>query len=216
MPVVGAFRDYTYDVHDLDLSRLIPARAQVNRVWYVQRKDFRDAILIEWTDPTKRFAHGLGKLGPRPFRWGLRLWTSTPTYGPAPAGRPRRLYDGSRWRAVDIPVVKRMGTAGPNMSRIAFADVTSDGVPDLLFEQAPGTNHGCGPHQIFATSRSGVTTRTFSSYMCETMLQSDHGLLALDMPYYIRNDAMCCPSFRESLLLRWNGSRYVTASLRIR
>ena len=93
--------------------------------------------------------------------------------------------------------------------------MTGDGRADLLFEQDPGTNHGCGPHQVFATSPNGLTTRVFSAYLCETPLGGDHGLLALDMPYYLRNNAMCCPSLFEYLRLRWNGRRYVRTSLRI-
>jgi hypothetical protein len=207
LPVVGRFLDYTYDVHELDLSRLIPRRARLSRVWYVQRKDFRDSILVEWTERNKRFSHGYQT--PRPFRWGLRLWTSVPTFGSA-----RHLYNGSRWRAVDVPIV-RWAPPAPNMVRIAFTDVTGDGRPDLLFEQDPMTNHGCGPHQVFATSATGVTTRVFSSYLCETTLRGEHGLLALDMPYYLRSNAVCCPSLHEHLRLGWNGTRYVTVSLRI-
>ena len=155
LSVVRTFRDYTYDVHDLDLSYLIPPRARLSRVWYLQRKDFRDTVLVEWTERNKHFTHG--HMTPRPFRWGLRLWTSVPTFGSA-----RHLYDGSRWRAVNVPIV-RWAPPAPNMVRIAFADVTGDGHPDLLFEQDPITNHGCGPHQVFATSATGVITRVFSS-----------------------------------------------------
>lgn len=207
LPVVRTFRDYTYDVHDLDLSRLIPSKARLSRVWYVQRKDFLDTILVEWTEPNRHFTHG--RLTPRPFRWGLRLWTATPKYGSA-----RHLYDGSRWRAVNIPIV-RWAPPASNMVYISFADVTADGRPDLLFEQDPMTNHGCGPHQIFATSPSGVTTRVFSSYLCETPLRGAGGLLALDMPYYLRNDAMCCPAMYEHLRLRWDGRRYIRDAVRI-
>jgi hypothetical protein len=75
------------------------------------------------------------------------------------------------------------------------------------------TNHGCGPHQIFATSARGVSTRVFSSYLCETILHGDDGLLALDLPYGVGMDAVCCPSFEEHLRLRWSGNRYVTDSV---
>ena len=123
-------------------------------------------------------------------------------------------FTGSRWHAVRIPVI-RWAPPAPQDVRIALADATGDGRPDLLFEQDPLTNHGCGPHQVFATSRRGVTTRVFSSYLCETELGGDRGLLALDRPYYLRNNAMCCPAFVEHLRLRWDGRRYVRASVHI-
>ncbi len=195
LPVVGTLQN-TPDAHDFDLSQLIPPGSQINRVWYAPARTHRERVLVEWTDPDRyvRWGH----LGQRIARWGLTLWSST----------------GSRWQAVRIPVVEFPGPS-PADIYVAFADVTGDGRADLLFEQDPGTNHGCGPHQVFATSPNGLTTRVFSAYLCETPLRADHGLLVLDMGDYIRNDAVCCPSFREDLRLRWDGRRFVQDSVRV-
>src|SRR5262249_29381844 len=146
------------------------------------------------------FRHG--HMSPRPFRWGLMLWSFTG------AGIT------ARWQAVEIPVIQ-WAPPDPQMLQIGFADVTGDGRADLLFEQDPITNHGCGPHRVFSTSPRGVTTLVFSSYLCETPLRSDRGLLTLDMPDYIRGDAMCCASFREKLRLRWDGRRFVQDSVHV-
>jgi hypothetical protein len=195
LPVARTLRG-DYEAHDFDLSQLIPRGSRINRVWYAPARGYHRQVLVEWTDPHTyvRWGH----LGQRIARWGLTLWSST----------------GSRWQAVRIPAIEFPGP-GPADIHIAFADVTGDGRADLLFEQDPGTNHGCGPHQVFATSPHGVTTRVFSSYLCETPLGGDHGLLALDMPNYIRNDAMCCASFREDLRLRWDGRRFVQDSVHV-
>ena len=196
LPVVRRLRGDD-DPHAFDLSRLVPRRSRVEQVWFAPSRKLHRQLLVEWTERHKHFRRG--HMYPEPFRWGLVLWTET---------------SAVRWQAVNIPIV-RWGPPASNMLRIAFADVTGDARPDLLFEQDPITNHGCGPHQIFATSAGGAVTRVFSSYLCETILRGDRGLLALDMPYYLRNNAMCCPSLFEHLRLRWNGRRYVRTSLRI-
>lgn len=185
------------DPHGFDLSQLIPRGSRVNQVWYPSTQRNHQQILVEWTDPHRYVVWGA--LHNRTPRWGLRLWTET---------------NSTRWYAVDLPVVE---WAGPSVSKvdIRFADVTGDGRPDVLFEQDPGTNHGCGPHQIFATPARGVTTRVFSSYLCETSVSGDHGLLALRLAYYAGNDPACCASYSESLHLRWDGRRFVRASVRI-
>jgi hypothetical protein len=185
----------TDDPHFFSLSRLVPRGSRVEQVWYVPSRKLHRQVLVEWTERHRHFPYG--HMSPRPFRWGLKLWTET---------------SATRWHAVNIPII-RWAPPDPVDIRITFADVTGDGRPDLLFEQDPMTNHGCGPHQIFATSARGVTTRVFSSYLCETILHGDHGLLALDLPYGVGMDAVCCPSFEEHLRLRWSGNRYVTDSV---
>lgn len=185
----------TDDPHFFSLSRLIPRGSRVEQVWYAPARRLHRQVLVEWTQRHRHFRHG--HMSPEPFWWGLTLWTETSDF---------------RWQAVNIPIVRWAPPASQDL-RITFADVTGDRRPDLLFEQDPMTNHGCGPHQIFATSSRGFTTRIFSSYLCETILRGDHGLLALDLPYSVGMDSVCCPSFIEHLHLRWNGSRYVRDSV---
>jgi hypothetical protein len=190
LPIAGALRGDS-DAHDLDLSQLAPPGSRINGVWYAPAKGGHQRVLVRWT---YRHRYALWGKFVREPRWGMTLWSFT----------------GSRWQAARIPVVQ-----GPADIRVVFADVTGDRRADLLFEQAPGTNHGCGPHEIFATSPHGVTTQAFSSYMCETTLRADHGLLALDLPYYVHNDSMCCWSYTEHLRLRWDGRKFVRESVRM-
>ena len=97
--------------------------------------------------------------------------------------------------------------------RVAVGDVTNDRHPDVLVEQYPHTNHGCGPHEVVATLRNGRTVRAFrDATLCETTLYGVDGLLALDLPVYDRNDGVCCWSKVRKLRLRWQRDHYVVAS----
>jgi hypothetical protein len=137
-------------------------------------------------------------------QWGLTLWTQTP---PTPAD-----YQAP-WKGVAIPLAK-LAPGAPNM-RVALADVTSDGHPDVLVEQYPHTNHGCGPHEVVATLADGRSWRIFRTELCETTLRGNSGLLALDLPYYVDGDSVCCWSKVEKVRLRWNAHRFVKAYDRI-
>jgi hypothetical protein len=46
-------------------------------------------------------------------------------------------------------------------------------------------------------------------------LRGSRGLLALDLPYYVDGDSVCCWSKVEKVRLRWNGHRFVRAYDRI-
>jgi hypothetical protein len=66
--------------------------------------------------------------------------------------------------------------------RVAVADIIHDRHPDVLVEQYPHTNHGCGPHEVVATLAGGRTVQTFrDATLCETTLRGVDGLLALDL-----------------------------------
>jgi hypothetical protein len=101
----------------------------------------------------------------------------------------------------------RYPPGAPSLS-VRFADVTGDGDPDVVVEQDPGTNHGCGPHEVVATLARRQLFRVFRAELCETTLHGDRGRLALDLPYYEPGDSMCCWSKVERRRLRWTGRRY--------
>jgi hypothetical protein len=188
--------------HDFDLSLLVPNRSRLRQVWFIHGGQARDQVLVEWVRGKTISLYGSDFSDA--VRWGLTLWTQTP---PTPAD-----YQAP-WKGVAIPLL-RLAPGAPNM-RVALADVTSDGHPDVLVEQYPHTNHGCGPHQVIATLSDRRSWRIFRADLCETTLRGSRGLLALDRPYHIAGDSVCCPSKIEKVRLRWNGRRFVTASDRI-
>ena len=190
------------DPHQFDLSLLIPRRARLRQVWFVHGGRQPDQVLVEWvrSGAASIYSDAL----PDTMAWGLTLWTQTPL-------RPANFQ--APWKGVAIPVLKV--SPGAPFLRVTLADVTSDSHPDVLVEQYPHTNHGCGPHRVFATLARGETWRVFKSWLCETTLRGTGGLLALDLPRYERGDSVCCWSKVEKLRLRWDGRRYVKASDRI-
>lgn len=200
LPVVFRTRGPN-DPHDFDLSYLIPHGSRLRQIWFIHGGRLPDQVLVEWIRSTRTSLYDMDL--PDDVPWGLTLWTQT----------PRKLDYQAPWQGVAVHLLKV--SPGAPLLRIAIADVTSDGHPDVLVEQYPHTNHGCGPHQVLATMRNGSTWRTFQLWMCETYLRGAKGLLALDLPYYLRGDSVCCWSKVEKLRLRWNGRIYVTASDRI-
>ena len=198
LPVIAKTRGPN-DPHEFDLSLLIPRGTRLRQAWFLHGGRQPDQVLVEWV--RSRIVSLYEAEFPATTRWGLTLWTQT----------PRRPFNyQAPWKGVPIPLLKWV--PGAPGTRIALADVTSDGHPDVFVEQYPGTNHGCGPHQVVATLAGGTTWRIFRAYLCETTLRGSKGLLAVDLPYYLRGDSVCCWSKVEKLRLRWNGKRYATAS----
>jgi hypothetical protein len=198
LPVVASTRGPN-DPHDFDLLLLIPHGTRLRQVWFIHGGRKPDQVLVEWV--RSRIASLYSMDFPENVPWGLTLWTQTPH-------KPNEFQ--APWKGVAIPLLK--SPPGAPEIRVAFADVTSDRHPDVLVEQYPGTNHGCGPHQVVATLSRGKTWRIFRSSLCESTLRGSKGLLALDMPYYLPGDSVCCWSKVEKLRLRWSGKRYVTVS----
>jgi hypothetical protein len=180
--------------HDLNLAQLIPARTHVMQVWFTGGGGQPSQVLVEWLQNKP-----IREDGPYSAHWGLRLWTF----------KPRR----TRWQAVNIAVLRAIGPGAPFTS-VALADVTGDGHRDVLIQQQ--WNQGCGPHEVVATFANGEVWRIFSAGpLCNADFEAAHGPLRVDMPYFTDHEPVCCPNKHEDLRLRWNGRRYVTASVHI-
>jgi hypothetical protein len=203
LPVVAATLGPN-DPHDFDLSQLIPREARLRQLWYVHGGAKPDQLLVEWIRTSTVSLYGQDL--PRNVRWGLTLWTQTPF-------RPNNFQ--SPWKGVALPLIK--WPPGAPSLQIRFADVTGDRHPDVLYQQWPGTNHGCGPHQIVATLGGGQVWRVFNAApLCETEMYGLHGLLALDLPLWGPRDSVCCWSRVQKARLRWTGTRWIVVSARVR
>jgi hypothetical protein len=172
-------------------------------VWFIHGGREPDQVLVEWIKSKTVSAYAYEY--PDTVRWGLTLWTQT---------TPLDWSPDAQWKGVAIPLLKFAPPGVPTL-RVAIADVTGDGHPDVLVHQCPHTNHDYGPHEVIATLAHGTTWRIFDANLAETDLHASKGLLALDLPYYLAHDSNCCPSKLEQLRLRWNGKRYVAVSDRI-
>ena len=190
------------DPHDFDLSLLVPRGSRLRQLWFIHGGREPDQVLVEWV--RSKTVSLYGSVFSDRVPWGLTLWTQTP--------RTPGAYQAP-WKGVAVPVLK-VAPGAPNL-RVGFADVTSDSHPDVLVEQYPHTNHGCGPHEVVTTLKNGTSWQIFRDWLCETTLHGAGGLLALDLPYYLHGDSVCCWSKVEKVRLRWSGHRYVKVSDRI-
>ena len=190
------------DPHDFDLSQLVPPGTRLRQLWYLHGGRKPDQVLVEWIR-TSRISLYWQDL-PSNVRWGLTLWTQT----------PRKFDFQAPWRGTALPLIK-WPPGAPGL-QVRLADVTGDGHPDVLYEQWPGTNHGCGPHQVAATLGGGQVWRVFNAApMCETNMYGVRGLLALDVPLWGTRDSVCCWSRVQKVRLRWTGRRWLVASARV-
>jgi hypothetical protein len=184
--------------HDIDLAQLVPPHTHVTQVWFIAGGRQPQQVLVEWLQnkPVRQY-------GPYSAHWGLTLWSAKPRSGPR----------SDLWRAVNIPVLRQIGPGTP-FTTVSLGDATGDGHPDVLVQQQ--WNQGCGPHEVVATFSNGQVWRVFShGGLCNTTFEATRGLLTLDMPYFTDHEPVCCPNKHEDLRLRWNGRRYVTASVHI-
>jgi hypothetical protein len=202
LPVTTRTRAPNTNPHEFDLSMLVPQRARVRQVWFIHGGSRPEQILVEWIRNASPaiFAQDI----PDSIPWGLTLWTPS---------RRKDADDQVRWIGVALPLLK-VSPAVENL-RVVTADVTGDGHPDVLVEQYPHTNHGCGPHEVVATMPDRTSWRIFHTSLCETTLRGVRGLLALDLPDYRNGDSVCCPSRIDKVRFRWTGSRYVVATDRV-
>jgi hypothetical protein len=190
------------DPHDFDLSQLIPRGARLRQLWYLHGGRKPDQVLVEWIRTRKASLYRQDL--PENVRWGLTLWTQT----------PREFDFQAPWQGVSLPLIK-WPPGAPDL-QVHFADVTGDQHPDVLYEQWPGTNHRCGPHQIVATLGGGQAWRIFNAApMCETNMYGARGLLGLDLPLWGPHDSICCWSKEQNVRMRWTGRRWVVLSARV-
>jgi len=131
--------------------------------------------------------------GPDPFapEVGLVVW--------------QRFELSPTWRAVyaftDRP---RAGVLGV---RLSPADLTGDGVDDLLTEEQRGGSGACATWRVVA-STEGSASEIFLREGCDTEIVARAGTLQIREAVYEPGDPHCCPSAYRTTVLAWDGQAW--------
>jgi hypothetical protein len=107
------------------------------------------------------------------------------------------------WRAVyAFTDPKSRGVFGVRMDE---ADLTGDGIADLLTFEDVGGSGACGTYRVVA-STDGDATEILRRSVCDTEIQFAGGDLRVREAVFEPDDPHCCPSAFRTTVLRWNGS----------
>jgi hypothetical protein len=116
---------------------------------------------------------------------------------------------GPAWRAVyAFTDPKGKGVFGVRMDQ---ADVTGDGIADLLTFEDVGGSGACGTYRV-VESIDGDAVEILHRDVCDTEIQVAGGDLRVLEAVFEPADAHCCPSAVRTTVLRWNGSDWVEVS----
>jgi hypothetical protein len=172
--------------------KFVPMRARVDRVW--RSPQGAGPYFIEWHTP-------IGRRNPSikyewPYLWSLTAVTF------------------HRGRAVrDVLIRDHLGPISSG-SDLAYADVTRDGRPDVLLAIDKLANHACGPRLVLAQLRGHVRV-VYRRSFCETFWKPRDGGIYFDEAWWVKNDSVCCPTFRRLFTLQWNGGRFIRTGDRL-
>jgi len=107
------------------------------------------------------------------------------------------------WRAVyAFTDPKGRGVFGVRMDQ---ADVTGDGIADLLTFEDVGGSGACGTYRVIA-STDGDAAEILRRDVCDTEIQIAGGDLRVREAVFEPEDPHCCPSAVRTTVLRWTGS----------
>ncbi len=168
------------DAASLPVARLVPPGAGVVQTWVLHPPD--DAIAqvgVLWSRGAD----------PLSAEHGLEIWR------PAPPG----------WR-VAFAFTDPAG-GGVFGIRAESADLTGDGIPDLLTFEDTGGSGGCGIWRVIASGRAGPAEILRRS-TCDTQIQAEGGDLTVRQAVFAPGDSHCCPSAFRTTTLRWDGSAW--------
>lgn len=113
------------------------------------------------------------------------------------------------WRAVyAFTDPKGKGVLGVRMDQ---ADVTGNGIADLLTFEDVGGSGACGTYRVVESTEGDAAEILFRD-VCDTEIQVAGGDLRVREAVFEPDDAHCCPSAVRTTVLRWNGSDWVEVS----
>jgi hypothetical protein len=146
-----------------------------------------DQIAVTWRGP-----------GPVPGPTGMIVW---------------QLVDGERsWRAVyAFTDAAARGVFGVRTDQ---ADVTGDGLADLLTFEDVGGSGACGTYRVVAPAE-GDAREILRRRVCDTEIQIAGGDLRVREAVFEADDPHCCPSAFRTTVLRWNGFDWERVSSQI-
>jgi hypothetical protein len=188
------------DPRRLDLKRLVPPGAAIDRVWYVPAGRTRPQAVVAWHGGLLEGNPERGYVDTR--RWSLTLLN--PDGDSAP----------TRW----VPHVLIAASPFGNTA-VRLADVTGDGHEDLLVSVGVGnhraevisvvTTSGSETRRIYGTGywlddKAGGASGVYGRLITESSWGARGGLLWFDEPR--GGSSVCCPDFRLRYRLRWTGS----------
>ncbi len=114
----------------------------------------------------------------------------------------QRFDQTPEWRAIyaftDRP---RVGVLGVH---VAAADLTADGVDDLLTEEQRGGSGACATWRVIA-SADGSATEILRHEGCDTEISAVDGSLEILEAVFQPGDPHCCPSAYSTTVLAWDG-----------
>jgi len=165
-----------------DRSAILPPGAEETFVIdQAKPADPIDQIAVTW------------RRGPDPFapEVGLMVW--------------QRFEQSPTWRAVfaftDRP---RAGVLGV---RLSSADLTGEGVDDLLAEEQRGGSGACATWRVIA-SADGSAFDIFLRDSCATEISAINGTLVVREAVFESGDPHCCPSAYRTTVLAWDGQAW--------
>jgi hypothetical protein len=113
------------------------------------------------------------------------------------------------WRAVyAFTDRKGKGVFGVRMDQ---ADVTGDGIADLITFEDVGGSGACGTYRVVESTDLDAA-EILRRDVCDTEITVAGGDLRVRKAVFEPDDAHCCPSAVRTTVLRWNGSDWVEVS----
>lgn len=113
------------------------------------------------------------------------------------------------WRAVYA--FTNRPSAGVLGIRVVPADLTADGIGDLLTEEQRGGSGACATWRVIASGDGGAT-EIFRRDACDTEITSVDGSLEIRAAVYEPGDPHCCPSAYRTTVLVWDGRAWAKVS----